>query len=215
MSKCKVFIGSQPVIIIDDGFYMVEVYTKNVKLKKDKVYIKGDYVYIYRGKIKSEKDIDGAGIYKLNNKVIFIKPKEKEKEKYSIDNINELTPSSIFDTVSENSDKFFQPDDIETINNNSDIFTPTIKPDDDFLKRIIKEAIIDKKVNLKNYKDRFPNEYALNNMKSGLNKSTKMTVTNFVKWAEVLGLDWKVIVDDSGDDKFNPLTKTIVLTNKS
>ena len=150
----------------------------------------------------------------LNKKIIFVEPKEKEKKKYDVDNINELSTSSIFDKVSQETDKFIQPSDIEIINNNSEMFTPTIRPEDDFLKYIVKKAILDKKINLKNYKNRFTNEYALNNMKSGLSKSTKMTVPNFVKWCEILGLDWEMTVSDNGDDNINPLSEPINISNK-
>ena len=79
----------------------------------------------------------------------------------------------------------------------------------------MKKAILDKKINLKNYKDRFTNEYALNNMKSGLSKSTKMTVPNFIKWCEILGLDWEMVIKDNGDDTINPLSETIIVSNKT
>lgn len=215
MSKCKVFIGTQPVVIIDDEYYTVQTYSKKIKLKKNVAYIKGNYVYIYRGKIKYESDIGAPGIYKLDNEIIFVKPKDKDKKKYDVDNVNEMSPTSIFDKVSEDVSKFVQPEDIEIINNNSETFTPTIRPEDDFLKYIVKKAILDKKINLKNYKDRFTNEYALNNMKSGLSKSTKMTVPNFIKWCEILGLDWTMTISDSGSDKINPLSEDIIVSNKT
>jgi len=210
--KCKVFINTQPVVIIDDEYYEVELYYEGCKLKKNVAYIVGDYLYIYRGKLKTESS--DPGIYKKDDEIIFIHPDKKHRDKFSIDNINELSANSIFDTVEENIDNFIQPSDIEIINNNSETFTPTIRPEDDFLKYIVKKAILNKKINLKNYKDRFTNEYALNNMKSGLNKSTKMTVPNFVKWCEILGLDWEMVVKDNGDDKVNPMTETIKLNNK-
>ena len=214
MSKCKVFL-SQPVVILNDEYYIVELYTKRTKLKKDKAYIKGDFIYLYKGKIKDRSDINGPGIYKLDKEVIFIEPEGKDRIRYDIDNVNELSPSSIFDKVSEDVSKFVQPSDIEIINNNSEIFTPTIRPEDDFLKYIVKKAILDKKINLKNYKDRFTNEYALNNMKSGLSKSTKMTVPNFIKWCEILGLDWEMTIKDNGDDTINPLSENIFVSNKT
>ena len=58
-------------------------------------------------------------------------------------------------------------------------------------------------------------EYALNNMKSGLSKSTKMTVPNFIKWCEILGLDWELTISDNGEDNINPLSETIVVSNKT
>lgn len=213
MSKCKVFINSQPVIIIDDEYYEVDLFIKGNKLKKNVAYIKGDFVYVYRGKLKEDESVL-PGIYKKNDKYIFIEPESSKLAKYSIDNINELSVSNIFEKVEDNITDFIQLSDIEIINNNSEIFTPTIREDDDFLKYIVKKAILDKKINLKNYKDRFSNEYALNNMKSGLNKSTKMTVPNFVKWCEILGLDWAMTITDNGEDKINPLSEDIYVSNK-
>ena len=182
-------------------------------LEKGMAYVAGDYVYIYRGKFKKDK-APLPGIYKDGDEYVFCEPSDNEKNKYSVDNINELSRESIFDIIEANKDEFIQPEDVETINNNSDIFTPTIKETDDFLKYIVKKTIIDKKINLRNYKSRFSNEYALNNMKSGLNKSTKMTVPNFIKWMEVLGADWELRVYDNGTDTVNPLSDEIVVSSK-
>ena len=211
--KCKVFINTQPVIIIDDEYFEVDTFMEGIKLKKNVAYIVGDYVYIYRGKYKSD-DSYKPGIYKKDDEYIFVEPDKKRKDKFSIDNINELSPTSIFEQVENNVEDFVQLSDIETINNNSEIFTPMLKDDDDFLKHIVKKIILDKKINLKNYKSRFSNEYALNNMKSGLSKTTKMTVPNFMKWCEILGVDWEMTVTDSGEDNLNPLSETIRVSNK-
>lgn len=214
MSKCKVFMNSQLVIVVDDDFYEVDTFIKGTKLKKNMAYIKGDLVYVYRGKYKEDESVL-PGIYKHKDKYIFIEPEGSKREKYSIDNVNELSTTGIFEKVEDNVENFIQLSDIEIINNNSEIFTPTIREEDDFLKYIVKKAILDKKINLKNYKDRFSNEYALNNMKSGLNKSTKMTVPNFVKWCEILGLDWEMVIKDSGEDNINPLSEDIIVSNKN
>lgn len=213
MPKCRVFIGTQCVVIIDDEYYLVECYTKHTKLKKNKAYMKDDFVYVYRGKIKDRSDANKPGIYKLGGEIIFIEPTGKDKDKYDIDNVNELSLSSIFDAISEDITKFVQPSDIEIINNNSETFTPTLRPEDDFLKHIVKQAILLKRINLKNYRDRFSNEYALNNMKSGLSKSTKMTVPNFIKWCEILGLDWEMTIRDNGEDTINPLPEEIYMSS--
>ena len=212
MGKCKVFINTQPVIIIDDEYYDVEVFIKGKKLTKGTAYIKGDYVYIYRGKKK--KDSFLPGIYKENDKYVFIEPSGKEKQIYDVDNINELSRDSIFDIIESHREEFIQPEDIETINNNSEIYTATIRENDDFLKYMVKELINRKHINLRNYKGRFNNEYALNNMKSGLNKSTKMTVPNFTKWMEVLGANWELRVWDNGTDTVNPLEEEIVISSE-
>lgn len=213
MAKVKIFINTQPVIIIDDEYYDVEVFIKDDKLEKGKAYVIGDYVYIYRGKFKKDKNLL-PGIYKDGEDYIFCDPNDKEKPKYSVDNINELSTKSIFDIIEANKDAFVQPEDVEVINNNSEIFIPTIKDDDDFLKYIVKKIIIEKQVNLRNYKNRFTNEYSLNNMKQGLGKATKMTVPNFIRWMEVLGTDWELTVTDNGTDTINPLKEDITISSK-
>lgn len=216
MSKCRVFLTTQLVIVIesDDEYYPVSLYFEGEKLKKNMAYIRGDYVYVYYGKIPSNEVPEKPGIYKQNNDYVFIEPDKSQRNIYSVDNVYELNPSAIFDMIESNKAEFIQPEDIEVINNNSEIYTPTIKSSDDFLKYIVKKMIIDKKINLRNYKGRFNNEYALNNMKSGLNKTTKMTVTNFIKWAEVLGVDWELSVWDNRTDTINPLPDKITISSK-
>lgn len=211
--KCKIFVNTQPVIIIDDEYYDVDIFYPNNKLKKNVAYICGEYVYIYRGKVKSENDITLPGIYKLNGNYIFKNPKEKHLHKYSVDLINELSMNDIFQSIENNKQSFIDLSDIEVINNNSDSYKPIIKDDDDFLKYLIKKAIIDKDINLKNYRTRFGNEYSLNNMKSALVKPTRMTVVNFLRWAEILGLKFDVTVYDAGLDTLNPLPEPITISS--
>ena len=153
------------------------------------------------------------GIY-LNDGIIkFVNPKKKDIDKYKIENVSILDTDEIFRIIAADKDKFIQPEDVEIINNNAETYVPTIKDDDDFLKYLVKRMIIDKKINLRNYKDSFPNEYALNNMKSGLNRSTKMTVTNFKSWCEILGIKWTITVEDDGTDRINPLANPITITS--
>ena len=211
--KCNIFIGTQPVIIIDDDYYTVDIFYEGKSLKKNIAYIVDDYVYVYRGKVKSKDDITLPGIYKLNGEYIFEEPKKKYKYKYSVDNINELSAESIFESIESSKTEFIDLEDIEVINNNSSSYKPMINEDDDFLKYIIKKAIIDKNINLKNYRSRFGNEYSLNNMKSALTKPTKMTVPNFLRWCEILWLKFEVKVYDAGLDNINPLPENITISS--
>ena len=209
--------GKDSMMIIDDVFYEVETrrLSNNTKIKKgnsNKAFPIGNYVYPYRGKFKSNEN--KVGLYKTEDGYVIIEPEsDSEKEKYSIRRVFTLDTASIFDHVESNTDQFIQLEDIEVINNNTDIYVPIIKDEDDFLKYIVKKAIIDKQINLKNYKDKFKNEYSLNNMKSSLGKSTKMTIPNFKAWCEVLGIKWEMTVRDDGTDTIRPLNETIHITS--
>lgn len=215
MEEVKVFYG-RLAMVVDDDFYEVETFIEGEKLVKDCAYIHNDYVYIYRGKKSKFEKPYPVGIYMDKNKeYIFVHPNSKmDREKYSIENVLELNPENIFSSIEADKDSFINPDDIETINNNSKIWKPTYKENDDFLKFAVKKIIENKKINLKNYKDRFINQYALNNLKAGLNKDTKMTVSNFKTWSEVLGCRWTLIIEDDGTDRLNPLKDEIVIKSE-
>ena len=213
MGKVRVLVDS-PIIQIDDGFYEVEPYRAGKKLKDNIAYtVDGhDYVYLYRGKLKSDSYL--PGIYMKKGEIRIIEPDIEDVDKYDIDNINEFSSDRIFDEILNNSEEFVLPEDVEVINNNSDVFVPVIKEDDDFLKVAVKQMILNKQVNLKNYKDKFSNHYLLTNMKSALSKSTKMTVPNFTTWCNVFGVDWELRLYDNGTDKIRPMEEDIVIRSE-
>lgn len=210
MSKARVFTGRM-IVTMGDDFHEVELYSEGKKLKKDLGYIKGDFIYIYRGKIgKKNKDDLKPGIYSKDGKNIFIKPtSDADKEMYSVDNVIDTDVNKMMDEVSKNEDSFIDADEIKIINNNRRIWLPTIEEDDDFLKYAIKRALQEKKVNLKNYRGKFTNLYLLSNMKGGLEKQTTMSVKYFSYWCQALGLKWKMVIEDDGSDPMNPVKNPI------
>lgn len=208
----RIFTGGKRVIIIGEEYYNVELYLPDLEYLVGTGYIKGNLVYIYHGDLPTD-EILHPGFYKTSTGYKFVKPSKMDDEKYRVSKIMDLNLDAIFGEIKDNKDRFIAPEDVEILNNNTEAFIPTMKEEDDFLKYLIKKAITDKQINLKNYKDRFNNQYALNNMKSTLNKSTKMTVTNFKIWCEVLGLKWNIVLSDSGADPLNPLPKDIIINS--
>jgi len=204
MPSGRVFFG-RCVFILNGDIHEVKPFFNDIKLKIGFAYMKDGLVYIYYGKLnKLNKDELKPGIYQEKGVYKFIKPSKKERSVYSTDNVTELNVDWMFDRVDENRD-------IEIINNNSDVYIPIIRENDDPLKIAIKKAIIEKRINLKNYKGKFLDNYALNNRKSGLNGPTKMSITNFKTWCEVLGLEWKLELSDNGTDKMNPMKNSILI----
>ena len=94
------------------------------------------------------------------------------------------------------------------------IFVPEIHPDDDALKRIIKEAIIKKRVDINRYKCKLTEKYALTNLKSALVGKTKMSITAFTIWCDLLELDYTITIEDNGLDTINPLPEPILISTK-
>lgn len=211
----KIFTSNELYIQIGESFHTVEdLYYPGIKLTKGFGYIKGLYVYIYRGKLKDSEKSSKCGIYKINGEYKFIEPRnDYERRVYSIDNVEETDPDSIFNDIINNSEDFISQEDIEKINSNSGLFIPVIKETDDFLKKIIKQAIIEKKVNLNLYKNRLGTEWGLSNLRSSLTRDTAMSTKYFKMWCEILGLDFEIRVSDNGEDKYAPLYEDIILTS--
>jgi hypothetical protein len=212
----NIYVGRLFLVTSDEEFMEIFGYNEGDKLKKDRGYLKGEYVYVYRGRLEGNKNDIPMGIY-LNSigEHEFIGPNTlQEKLTYSVNNLVEFDIDNIFDEIDSKRGDFLSETDIEVINANTEILTTVIKPDDDLLKRAIKEAINRKGINLKLYRERFKNEHSLNNMKSALNKRSNMSVKYFLDWCEILGLDWTLYVHDSGSDKISSLDEDIVIKNK-
>lgn len=195
-------------ITIDGEMYEVKVFREGVKLKKEIAYLKNDMLYVYYGKFKEQKT---PGIYKTDDgDYMFIEPDTVDIEKYHISNVICLDVDEIFARMKECS-PILSIENETVVLNNMESFKTNLKETDDFLKRAIKEAINRKNINLKVYKDKFKNAHSLNNMKSELNKSSKMSVAYFGDWCEILGLKWKLIVSDDGTDNISPLEDDIII----
>lgn len=203
-------------IVFDDNVVPVKSYIRNDKLKKESGYLLDEYVYIYHGKLREFNDDNNysCGIYKVDDEYIFIHPRNSaEKEMFHRDRIVEFNIHKMYDEIEKDKGNFLTEEEIEIIQANTEIFTVAIKEDDDFLKKLIKEAINRKKINPKIYKDRFKNEHSFNNMKSALSKKSKMSVSYFLDWCEILGLDWNMCIWDNGDDKFSQLESAIIISS--
>lgn len=212
----RIFTGDRLIINLENQIHEVDIYRPELELVLGRGYVVGEMVYIYRGK-EDNKGITKPGMYKNEEGDVIFKDPKVDKERYGVEHIKEITIDidKILKDVNEHSENLLDNDIIEVINTNKEITQFTVNEDDDFLKRVIKEAIMAKKINLKNYVKGLPNSYDLGNLTSILKGSTKMSVTKFVVWCEILGLDWRVRVDDDGTDRIAPLEESIEYSSNS
>lgn len=127
---------------------------------------------------------------------------------FAIDNIVEWSFDEIVENTDEN-EELYNEEAINDMNAATNVFVPIINEDDDFLKKLIKQTIIDKNIDIKRLQHKLNKKYGLTNMKSALIGKTKMSVPNFIIWAELLGIDWEITVFDNGTDKLSPLNKSL------
>ena len=100
------------------------------------------------------------------------------------------------------------------MNVSTNIFVPIINDTDDSLKKIIKQTIISKDIDINRIRHRMPQKYGLTNLKSALNGKTKMSVQSFNIWCELLGIEYEIVVKDTGADTINPLPKPLYYSSK-
>lgn len=201
---------------LGDGiFHPVFKYEEGMELKNEAGYIKGDFVYLYRGNYKKGDSLEPGVYIDDNDKHIFVDPVTRgDVKRYSVSNIIDVDTDKIIDEIINKKESFISLQDSEILISNSDVFVPTIKDTDDPLKKIIKQAIIEKKVNLSIYKNKVNNEYGLVNMKSALLRDTAMSIKYFKMWLEVLDLDFKIVLKDNGDPQnINPLKREIIISS--
>lgn len=70
------------------------------------------------------------------------------------------------------------------------IFKVPLSENDDPLKKLIKIAVYMKRMVLTDYKDKGSTPHLLNNMRSALKRSSKMMITYFVFWCEILDITY-------------------------
>ena len=194
-------ILQKSLFLVDDECYEVKMYHEGIKLKEYTAYVMlNDLVYPYRGKydpVLSKK----PGSYTEKGKHIKIPFPKDMWDKYSAKKIKNTY--SILEELKNNSDNFVSDETMEEALSNGEMLRPVIKESDDFLKYLVKQIILIKGVNVAHYKKQFKTSHEFPNLKQALEKDTKMTVTNFKRWAELLNFDYKIMIEDKdGSDLF-------------
>lgn len=196
----------------DETIYPVIPFNYEIELKKDKAYLKEGYAYIYRGNINKKKKFK-SGLFTDDKGECFFYMDDEEKEKYSFDNIKDDSIVSIIKRANSISPKL-QKKLIKDINKSADVYLPEIDENDDVFKRLIKMILLEKKISLKDYKNKFKKTHDITNIKASLDTKTSpdgkrgaLTVNNAWKWADVLDMDVYVEFRDKKDSQ-EPTFKT-------
>ena len=148
------------------------------------------------------------------NKITYSELSPNTFKYFSLDNIADLSMESIDENTKEG-ETLYDEEIIMSINTSTSVFKPPINEDDDFLKKIVKQAILDKDIDVKVLENKLHKKNGLNNLKSALLGKTKMSTINFIVWCELLGIEFEIYVTDSGIDKMHPLPKTLHYTSSN
>lgn len=136
----------------------------------------------------------------------------KTDELFVLNNTYELSYNKIEENTS-GDEILYNEEALADMNAASAVFVPIINEDDDSLKKVIKQVIIEKGIDINRLKHRMPQKYGLSNMKSALIGKTRMSISNFNVWCELLGVSYDIVISDNGTDKINPLEDDIHFTS--
>ena len=187
-------------------------FNEEENLIDNKGYIKDGYVWIY---IKKKPLIDKNKypyIYPVDDGYEFSNPSKENLEGFSEKNIYDLSLMSIVEQTKP-TDIMYNEQAINDLNNAASRYIPIVHEEDDYLKKIVKEAIIRKNVDINRLKSKMQVSYNLLNMKQALEKSTKMSVVYFMLWMEILGLDFEIKIKDNGQDRIDPLKEPLIYSS--
>lgn len=189
-------------------------------LQNGKGYVINDLVYVYYDKkpkrVTSPVPFFTVTIRESNNYRIEARtpagPEETQKN-FSIDKMVNYSYEKILAETTGN-EVLYDEDMLNDMNSARSKFIPIVNKKDDYLKKLIKYVIIKKDVDINRYKSAMDTPYALTNMKSALIASTKMSVTNFLMWVELLGVDFEILVEDNGMDPVNPMKESLLYRSR-
>lgn len=194
------------LLLTDDAIYKVQLFNPEAeKYEENVAYLEGEYYFIYRGDMDFEQ-MDKhpyeakPGIYTDINKKLpprLVYPRdEMEDEIYLIgDKIKQINAVSILENLKSKKET------IPSLPENTKMYIPTIKTSDDILKRLLKQAMRDKYVDIDQCKSRFVDKNALFNFKQAIKKDdTKVSMLLFDRGCEALNLVYTITLEEVDPD---------------
>lgn len=185
-------------------------------MKVGEYYIIGNMVYLFEGELSELNETTlPEGSMGMFHSRFYVNTISKNSELYNDRSTSRISSRSDYERDMTDVDSILQryisnynsgnnlARNVENkLKNTGDVYVPQIKDTDDVLTRMMKLMIIDKGVILSNYKDKCngQKDYNIDNLRSALNGTTvNMTVTKFLSWCKLLGLEWKFEICDDPD----------------
>ena len=213
-------ISGRKVLITNFGIIEVHKFDKNHLIKNNGYYEIGNpldnserYIYIYRGKLrKNEYELPGSIYKKADGSYKWIAHDPDVKERYALSRCKEFAAIDQIKKVLDDPNTTYNEIDPDILAEGSgEYFAPKIRESDDILKRVVKTALQEMKININTLKKRFNNDYDLNNLKGQLAKPGAMSSKYFARWAEVLDLEIEVVIRNKPGSNKLPDEITVIM----
>jgi hypothetical protein len=197
--------------IIIDGEYVeyygeVEAAKETKTLFENYAYSKDGSCYIYGGKIKDDNILKPGYFYKGKDKFVYVPALDSESNK--IDNIVDITRIKNELVNRQNFKDSIEEIDISDLR----VFAPPIHENDDPLKKIIKQALIELQIDMREYSSKFDKDYDMSNLKGSITKPSPLSMKYFMRWCEILELDFNFTIKSKSKHVRHHLEKPITFS---
>lgn len=218
MSDGITIYNESSLLISDDAILNIKLFNEGAKsFDKGTAYLSGDFYLLYRGEYTEREygllyDV-APGIYRMSDTdktVVVIPETDEDLVKYSYeDKISTIDPDKIIKEIN-TKEKI-----LVNIPESSKLFIPVVNNDDDILKRLIKKALIEKGIDIDQYRHRFFDKNSLFNFKQVIRSSNKLSILLFDRGCDALNLKYTIIVEEIDPDNVvgNKLKSTIISTS--
>ena len=195
-------------IKIEDAIYDViseEEYFRNPSMYSQYTAVRGNDGYVYPVRL-SYRD-NRPGFYPNCGVIHYKIPHGRESQSYSVGNIINFSDAETIQDVIKTQQKLISAERtiLTTIDN---VFVPEIGENDAPVMKALKQAIIDKHIDLDKYESRFGDNY--NNDKR-LMKKDNITLNKLTAICEHLDIVPTLTLRDANPDVPNPIGKTITV----
>lgn len=215
--EIKIYNDSS-LLITEDAILSIKLFNENTtSFERGIAYLHDDFYLLYRGEY-TEKEYNllyniEPGIYRIsdtNKNIVILPESDEDMEKYTYeDKISSIETEDIIHAIN-TKEKI-----LINVPESSKLFIPVLSNEDDILKRLIKKALIEKGIDIDQYRHRFENKNELFNFKQVVRNKNKLSILLFDRGCEALNLKYTVIIEeaDPNDAIGNRLETPIVATS--
>ena len=172
------------------------------------------YVWIFCKNGKPKNSDEYPYFWIEEDSIVYSIPDDEIRDKFNIDNMIDISLVNIIEKTKPN-EVLYDEQEIQDMNSAASFYVPIINDSDDFLKKIVKNTIITKGIDINRLKGKTDQKYVLPNMKAALENKTKMSVIYFCCWMELLGCDFQIDIIDNGLDSTNKLKTDLIYTSNT
>lgn len=148
------------------------------------------------------------GFYVKNNSVgVYVQPTEEDRNNYNADNVIDFSSAKSMSEIIEKRAEYTNLE-REILSDADNIFRPVIKENDAPMMKALKEAVIEKEIDINKYETRFGSTF--NNDKRIFNNSS-ITLNKLIPMCDALDISVTMTLQDKNPDVVNPMNKVIVV----